>query len=129
MGWDPSVVPDPQDPATFQRSKLDWSELETGRHAVLLDVYRRLAELRRSLPELTEPSFDGLVARADEDAGLFTLRRADLLLAVNFGDAATVVAASGELLFTTPSGAAHDERGLVLPPHAGVLLRLDGDRA
>ena len=25
MGWDPAVVPDPQDPATFERSKLDWS--------------------------------------------------------------------------------------------------------
>ena len=29
MGWDPEVVPDPQDPDTFQRSKLDWSELES----------------------------------------------------------------------------------------------------
>ena len=57
MGWDPAVVPDPQDPATFERSKLDWSELEGGRHAVLLDVYRRLAELRRRLPQLTDPAF------------------------------------------------------------------------
>ena len=30
MGWDPSVVPDPQDPTTFERSKLDWSELDAG---------------------------------------------------------------------------------------------------
>ena len=30
MGWDPAVVPDPQDPETFQRSKLDWSELADG---------------------------------------------------------------------------------------------------
>ena len=67
MGWDPAVVPDPQDPATFERSKLDWSELETGRHAVLLDVYRRLASLRRTLPELTDPSFARLVATSDEE--------------------------------------------------------------
>jgi maltooligosyltrehalose trehalohydrolase len=26
MGWDPAVVPDPQDPETFRRSKLDWGE-------------------------------------------------------------------------------------------------------
>lgn len=26
MGWDPDVVPDPQDPETFTRSKLRWSE-------------------------------------------------------------------------------------------------------
>ena len=31
MGWDPSVVPDPQDTETFERSKLDWSELADGR--------------------------------------------------------------------------------------------------
>ena len=57
MGWDPSVVPDPQDPATFERSRLDWSELEDFRHARMLEVYRRLAALRRTLPELTDPSF------------------------------------------------------------------------
>ena len=28
MDWDLATVPDPQDPATFERSKLDWSELE-----------------------------------------------------------------------------------------------------
>ena len=37
MGWDPAVVPDPQDPATYERSKLDWSEAGTGRHARILD--------------------------------------------------------------------------------------------
>ena len=30
MGWDPAVVPDPQDPATYDRSRLDWSEAEHG---------------------------------------------------------------------------------------------------
>ena len=29
-GWDADVVPDPQDPETFTRSKLDWSELAAG---------------------------------------------------------------------------------------------------
>ncbi len=125
MGWDPAVVPDPQDPETFERSNLDWSELEHGEHAVLLDVYRRLAALRRSLPELTDPAFGHLAAEADEEARVFTLRRTDLLLVVNFGDAERSVAASGELLFTTPSGASLTADGLSLPPHAGALLRLD----
>jgi len=124
MGWDASVVPDPQDPATFGRSTLDWSELGSGRHAVLLEVYRRLAELRRSLPELTDPSFAGLEARSDEETRLFRLQRRGLLLAVNFGDSATTVGVTGEVLFTTPSAATLDDRGLRLPPHAGVLVRL-----
>ncbi len=37
MGWDESLVPDPQDPETFDRSKLDWAEPEGGRHADILD--------------------------------------------------------------------------------------------
>ena len=125
MGWDPSVVPDPQDPATFERSRLDWSELETGRHAVLLGVDRRLAALRRALPELTDPAFGNLAAEADETSKVFTLRRSDLLLAVNFGDRPASVAVSGDLLFTTPTRATVTETGLDLPPHAGALLRLD----
>jgi maltooligosyltrehalose trehalohydrolase len=125
MGWDPSVVPDPQDPTTFERSHLDWSELDEGRHGVLLDVYRRLSALRHSLPELRPPPFGELSAEADETARVFTLWRPGLLMAVNFGDAAASVAASGELLFTTPAAASVTASTLHLPPHAGALVRLD----
>jgi maltooligosyltrehalose trehalohydrolase len=55
MGWDPDSVPDPQDPATFERSHLDWSEIEAADHARLLKLYRELAVLRRGWPELTNP--------------------------------------------------------------------------
>jgi maltooligosyltrehalose trehalohydrolase len=57
MGWDESVVPDPQDPATYLRSRLDWSELEGGDHARLLALHRELIALRHATPELTDPSF------------------------------------------------------------------------
>jgi maltooligosyltrehalose trehalohydrolase len=123
MGWDPAEVPDPQDPATFERSRLDWSELSEGRHALLLDVYRRLAALRRSLPELTDPAFSSLTATADDETRVFTLRRGDLLLAVNFGSGPATLPESGDLLFTTPSAASFGAGGLTLPAHAGALLR------
>jgi maltooligosyltrehalose trehalohydrolase len=125
MGWEPTQVPDPQDPATFARSKLDWSESASGRHAVLLDVYRRLASLRGELPELTDPAFASLEAHADEESRVLTLRRGSLLLAVNFSAQASRVAASGEILFTTPTWAICRDGGVTLPPHAGVLVRLD----
>ena len=57
LGWDPAVVPNPQDPATLERSKLDWSEAEEGMHVRVLAAYQRIIELRRSLPALTDPSF------------------------------------------------------------------------
>jgi maltooligosyltrehalose trehalohydrolase len=123
MGWDAAEVPDPQDPATFERSKLDWSELGRGRHALLLDTYHRLAELRRTVPALADPSFVGLVATADEQTRVFQLARGGLLIAVNFGTETAATPASGEILFTTPTRATLADGVLTLPPHAGALLR------
>lgn len=52
FGWDPSEVPDPQDPATFERSKLDWDELARSPHREILEWYRTLIDLRRRVPGL-----------------------------------------------------------------------------
>src|SRR3954447_2017262 len=128
MGWDPHEVPDPQDPATFARSKLDWSEVGRGRHAVLLDVYRRLCALRHELPELTDPAFSSVEAAADERARVFPVRRGSLLIAANVGDEPAAVRASGTVLFTTPTPGRLQGAVLALPAHAGALIRTD-DRA
>jgi maltooligosyltrehalose trehalohydrolase len=42
-------VPNPQDPGTFLRSKLDWRELAQPLHAELLEWHRQLIQLRRSM--------------------------------------------------------------------------------
>jgi len=128
MGWDPDVVPDPQDPATFERSKLDWSELGEGRHARMLEVYRQLASLRRSRPELTDPAFGSTSCSVDEEARLFRMRRGSLEVVVNFADTDTTVDLdgcpddSGRLLFATGDGVALDGTRLALAAHAGALV-------
>jgi maltooligosyltrehalose trehalohydrolase len=132
-GWDPDKVPDPQDPETFERSKLDWSELEGERGRRLLGVYRELARLRREHLELTDPSFEHVSCHADEAARFFTMQRGALLVLVNFGDQpmASEVGADGEveLLFETGSGVEVDGGTLRLPGHAGALVRLSGASA
>lgn len=45
-------VPDPQDPRTFQRSKLDWDERQRPEHAGVLAWYRELLGLRAAHPAL-----------------------------------------------------------------------------
>jgi maltooligosyltrehalose trehalohydrolase len=124
MGWDPDEVLDPQDPATFERSKLDWAELASGRHAVVLDAYRTLIGLRRSMPELTDPTMARTRCLADEDARTFRMWRAGVLVAVNFGDAPARLPLDGDhaVTWTTPSGATLEGGALVLPAHAGALL-------
>ncbi|MGH3335955.1 MAG: malto-oligosyltrehalose trehalohydrolase [Nocardioides sp.] len=124
MGWDATVVPHPQDPDTFQRSKLDWSEMESGRHARLLALYRRLAELRRARPDLTDPAFASTSCVVDEESRVFRMRRGDLLVVINFGDgAATVPVRPGaDLLFASGEGVGFEQAELQLPPHAGALV-------
>jgi maltooligosyltrehalose trehalohydrolase len=123
-GWDPDAVPDPQDPATFERSKLDWSEREGERGRRMLGVYRELARLRRELPELTDPSFTHVHCRADEEARFFTMERDGVTVLVNFGEqpmAAEI--GEAELLFETEAGVELSAGVLTLPAHAGALVR------
>jgi maltooligosyltrehalose trehalohydrolase len=47
-------VPDPQDPATFRRSTLDWREHETEEHAMTLALYHGLLALRREISGAAE---------------------------------------------------------------------------
>ncbi len=66
-GWDADEIPDPQDPQTFPRSKLDWDEVGSGEHGRLLQLYRELIALRHNEPDLADPWLEHLVVDYDED--------------------------------------------------------------
>ncbi len=46
-------IPDPQADSTFDRSKLNWAELEEPGHAQILTLYRDLLQLRRDVKHFT----------------------------------------------------------------------------
>jgi maltooligosyltrehalose trehalohydrolase len=54
FGWAPDDIPDPQDPETFARSKLDWSEIDDPLHADVLEWHRALIRLRREIPAISD---------------------------------------------------------------------------
>jgi maltooligosyltrehalose trehalohydrolase len=83
FGWAPEDIPDPQDPATFQRSKLDWSEMMRHPHRDILDWYRSLIALRRSLPALSDGCFGAVSVRFDEDRSWLVMSRGPAVLAAN----------------------------------------------
>jgi maltooligosyltrehalose trehalohydrolase len=85
FGWAPDDVPDPQDPATFERSKLRWDERDEGDHAVLLRWYRALLALRRSTPDLLDGRLDRVRTELDEAAGTLVVRRGAITIAVALG--------------------------------------------
>ncbi|GAA3646971.1 malto-oligosyltrehalose trehalohydrolase [Microbacterium marinilacus] len=120
MGWDPSVVPDPQDPETFRRSKLDWDEPYGGesRHSRLLDLHRDLIALRRREPELTDPRFDRLSAEWSDDPRWIRIRRGALEIVVNLADVPLPIDSPREVLFASrPFG----DDGV--PPRSAAVIR------
>ncbi|GAB7141534.1 malto-oligosyltrehalose trehalohydrolase [Mycobacterium riyadhense] len=122
-GWGADEIPDPQDPQTFARSKLDWDEVGTGEHARLHRLYRDLIALRHSEPDLADPWLDHLVVDYDEEQRWIVVRRNRLVIACNFGARETSVPVSGQLVLAwdSPNIAATATQ---LPPHSFAALRL-----
>jgi maltooligosyltrehalose trehalohydrolase len=82
-GWAEQDVPDPMDPATVERSRLDWAEPGEPWHNDMLGLYRELIALRKDRPELSDPRLDRFEVHG-EDSWL-VLHRGGLRLAVNLG--------------------------------------------
>ncbi|MCQ9182402.1 malto-oligosyltrehalose trehalohydrolase [Streptomyces sp. IBSBF 2953] len=85
-GWAEEDVPDPQDPATRERSCLDWSEPRREPHARVLAWYRELIALRHTQADLTDPDLADIKVAYDAQARWLAFRRGDVRVAVNLGE-------------------------------------------
>ena len=122
-GWSTDDVPDPQDPQTFERSKLDWDELVREPHARLLDCYRSLLHLRRERAELTDPWLENLSVDYDEAEQWIVVHRGALRLACNLGAEPVSVPVGGSpVLWWEPPTQDETASATVLPGHSFVVL-------
>lgn len=126
-GWSAEQIPDPQDPATFARSKLDWAEGGHGAHARLHRFYRDLIALRRTAPELADPWLPALRVEHDEARRWLVLHRGALAVAVNLGAEPAAVPVTGDTVLAweppTPAPGA-----TLVPGHSVAVLRRGGDQ-
>mgnify|MGYP002360779698 CR=1 FL=1 len=107
-------IPDPMDPASFQRCKLDWSSIQRSPHADWLYFYRRLLAVRRReiTPRLSGMHEDRIRYLLSGDGGLsiqWTLGDDSLLtLLANYGPAPLdgLQAPAGAVLWSEPGDAA-----------------------
>ncbi len=121
FGWPPELVPDPQDPATFERSRLDWDERGDGDHAGMLDWYRALIAIRRATPELIEGDAVEATATYDASRNLLLYSHAGLLLACNLGDyEVTVPEASGAVLILAAAESAPGRTETLAPDSVSI---------
>jgi maltooligosyltrehalose trehalohydrolase len=115
FGWAPEDVPDPQDPATFERSKPDWNEVTKPSHAELLDWHRQLIRFRRAHSALTDGRLDRVETRCDEQSRWLAVERGPITLVCNLSDRGQLVSVGRDR-----------PRGLRLASEPGIELRDDG---
>lgn len=133
-GWAEEDIPDPQDPATRDRSCLDWSEPGREPHARLHAWYRELIALRRVMPDLRDPDLATVKPAYDDEARWLAFRRGDLRIAVNLDEKpATIPLGGGRhrsgggrvLAAWQPVEAPGADGALHLPPESCVVLADD----
>ncbi|HVC73430.1 MAG TPA: malto-oligosyltrehalose trehalohydrolase, partial [Mycobacteriales bacterium] len=126
-GWSTDDVPDPQDPATFERSKLAWSELGDDKHADVLDFYRRLLALRRVRPELSDPRLDLIEVAYDEGGHWLVMHRGTLRVAVNLGAERQEIPLDGRpmgVLLSSGPGFVYRDGGIELEPASAAVVEM-----
>ncbi|OON80608.1 malto-oligosyltrehalose trehalohydrolase [Streptomyces tsukubensis] len=125
-GWAEKDIPDPQDPATRNRSCLDWSEPERAPHSRILRWYAQLIAVRAARPDLQAADLTAVKVAYDEPGRWLALRRGDVRAAVNLSDVPVTLPLGTSPLRvlaawdrTEPPG----EDGLLrLGPHSCVVL-------
>ncbi|MCU1371376.1 MAG: treZ [Ilumatobacteraceae bacterium] len=115
-------VPDPQDPATFRRSKLTWPTTDAALAAQ--DRCRTLLRLRRQIGSAP------VQVEHDDDDRCLRVRRDRWTFAANFSEQpATVPVPAGTLVFATHGDAVLEpsdggDQIAVLPPFGGVVIEV-----
>ena len=136
-------VPDPQDPTTFERSRLDRSAADTAEGQARRRLWQRLLEVRRTEPALGNGRRDLVEVLTVDEERLAIVRRDDggsaVLVVANLGEAAWELAlpdARWRVLLDTAAargqGATpYGDRALTIPGRSaslwavGALSRVD----
>jgi maltooligosyltrehalose trehalohydrolase len=126
FGWNPQEIPDPQAVETFERSKLNWSERDEEPHAGLWEWHRRLIELRREIPALSNGRLNQVRVRFDASAKWFVVKRGAVVIACNLSQRKQRVPAEIEpgsrLLLASDDKIQLIQDTVELPPDSVVIL-------
>jgi len=129
FGWDPGDIPDPQDPATFERSKLDWSEPSREPHKSILQWHRELIRLRASTAELRDGKLARVEVSYDEEQRWIAINRGAMSVAVNLGEQTRILpirtGGSYKLLMASDERIKLDTGGIELPADSVAIMGLE----
>ena len=124
FGWALEEVPDPQDKATFERSKLCWDELSLPEHASVLSWYRALIAFRKKCPGLGGGAPFLTRCVVDESASTLAVHRPELCLAGNLAVEEREIPLEVDVVLALASddGARLEAGRIVLPAESVAVL-------
>jgi len=127
FGWNPAQIPDPENPETFQRSKLNWNEISEPDHAGMLDWYRHLIHLRRTTPSLNDGDLSNIKVSFDEEKRWLTMERGRVRVLCNFSENALQLPNPDQLSIALASCKGIEAAGdkINLPPDSLAILSSD----
>jgi maltooligosyltrehalose trehalohydrolase len=119
-------VPNPEDPATFQASKLNWKELDEPAHKEMHRWYRDLIHLRRKTLALNlgDPMRMDVVS-SEEGRWIYT-DRGDIRTVINFSDASVRfdMPAHSELLLSSDIAPGRVDGGVLTPAMSMAIYHI-----
>jgi maltooligosyltrehalose trehalohydrolase len=123
--WKAEEIPDPQDPATFLRSKLACCAAENATQKSLMEWYRRLIALRRGEPDLTDGRLDRLEVQISEEQHWLALRRGAITVVCNLHAERQEIPllSPGEMLLCSSRECRAAEDSVELPPDSVAILK------
>ncbi len=126
FGWDESQIPDPEGPETFERSRLDWSEVHRGEHEGMLQWVKDLIALRRSTLDLNDGDFGHIKVSCEADGKCLIMRRGSVRVVMNLGEATRVPVREGESLRLCSNPAITADRGQLAMPKMSLAILIAG---
>jgi maltooligosyltrehalose trehalohydrolase len=121
FGWSPDQVPDPQEPETLFRSKLNWDECAEPGHEEVLEWYRGLIELRRRIAFVAGDARPSV--RYDERNGWMCVECGPNTLCFSVAEEPVEVPAGpGVILAQSEDGVYCEDGVVVLPPESVAVI-------
>jgi maltooligosyltrehalose trehalohydrolase len=125
FGWDPDDIPDPQSPASFERSRLRWEEIGEARHAEILAWHRALIALRREHAVLRDGEYRACDVAFEEDESWIVVRRRHLATVCNLSTAERRIPVGNvaHLVLSSAPDVSIADGAVHLPPESAAIVR------
>jgi maltooligosyltrehalose trehalohydrolase len=126
FGFAAKEVPDPEARETFERSKLNWEEVDKGRHQEMLEWYRSLIRLRRNSTYLNDGDRGHTKVRCNEQERWVVMDRVGVQVLVNLGHEAKSfeVPKGFQVVLASRDGIRANGGEVTLPVNALAILSL-----